>query len=233
MHLVLVHGMGGTPFTWSSVVPLLTERGYSFSLADNLSQSLYDDEANVRALIDAVDGPVLLVGHSYGGAVITAAGTHDRVVGLVYVAAFAPDGGESVQQIVSSYEPAEVSKYFTRGADGEWIPAPDEESWRELAWDVPEEVRLAGRAESRVSADAIFTQSTTVPAWASKPSWYLMATSDKHLRPEIQRDMAKRMGATLDEVDTSHAIPHAAPERVVATIMHAIESGEPLPSGLG
>ena len=143
--------MGGTPFTWSSVVPLLEQRGHSFSLADNHSQSLYDDEANVRALIDAVDGPVLLVGHSYGGAVITAAGTHDRVVGLVYVAAFAPDGGESVSEIVSAYEPAEVSKYFTRGADGEWIPAPDEESWRELAWDVPEEVRLAGRAESRVS----------------------------------------------------------------------------------
>jgi len=224
MHLVLVHGMGGTPFTWSSVVPLLAERGYSFSLADNLSQSLYDDEANVRALIDAVDGPVLLVGHSYGGAVITAAGTHDRVAGLVYVAAFAPDSGESVQQIVSAYEPAEVSKYFTRGADGEWIPAPDEESWRELAWDVPEEVRLAGRAENRVSADAIFRQSTPVPAWASKPSWYLMATSDKHLRPEIQRDMAARMGATLDEVDTSHAIPHAAPERVVAMIERALEA---------
>ena len=222
MHLILVHGMGGTPFTWSSVVPLLEQRGHSFSLADNLSQSLHDDEANVRALVDAVDGPVLLVGHSYGGAVITAAGTHDSVVGLVYVAAFAPDGGESVSEIVSAYEPAEVSKYFTRGADGEWIPAPDEESWRELAWDVPEEVRLAGRAESRVSADAIFTQSTPVPAWASKPSWYLMASSDKHLRPEIQRDMAARMGATLDEVDTSHAIPHAAPERVVAMIESAV-----------
>ncbi|SMQ70888.1 alpha/beta hydrolase [Agreia sp. VKM Ac-1783] len=221
-HLVLVHGMGGTPFTWSSVVPLLAERGYSSSVADNLSQSLHDDEANVRALIDAVDGPVLLVGHSYGGAVITAAGTHDRVIGLVYVAAFAPDSGESVTQIVSSYEPAEVSKYFTRGADGEWISAPDEESWRELAWDVPEEVRLAGRSESRVSADAIFTETIAEPAWRSRPSWYLMATSDKHLRPEIQRDMATRMGATLDEVDTSHAIPHAAPERVVATIERAL-----------
>ena len=232
-HLVLVHGMGGTPFTWSSVVPLLAERGYSFSVADNLSQSLHNDEANVRALIDAVDGPVLLVGHSYGGAVITAAGTHGRVVGIVYVAAFAPDTGESVNQIVSSYEPAEVSKYFTRGANGEWIPAPDEESWRELAWDVPEEVRIAGRAERRDSADAIFTQPIVEPAWRSRPSWYLIATSDKHLRPEIQFDMARRMGATIDEVDTSHAVPHAAPERVVAMIMRAIESGGLRSSGLG
>jgi pimeloyl-ACP methyl ester carboxylesterase len=221
-HLVLVHGMGGTAFTWSSVVPLLAQRGYDFSVADNLSQSLRDDEANVRAMIDAVDGPVLLVGHSYGGAVITAAGTHHRVVGLVYIAAFGPDSGESVRQIVGSYEPAEVSKYFTRGPGGEWIAAPDEESWRELAWDVPEEVRLAGRAERRDSADAIFTQTIIEPAWRSRPSWYLVATSDKHLRPEIQFDMAHRMGATIDQVDTSHAIPHAAPERVVATIERAL-----------
>ena len=143
------------------------------------------------------------------------------MVGLVYVAAFAPDErrvGERDRQRLRAGRGVEVLR---ARADGEWIPAPDEESWRELAWDVPEEVRLAGRAESRVSADAIFTQSTPVPAWASKPSWYLMATSDKHLRPEIQRDMAARMGATLDEVDTSHAIPHAAPERVVATIERA------------
>ncbi|SKA97558.1 Pimeloyl-ACP methyl ester carboxylesterase [Agreia bicolorata] len=221
MHLVLVHGMGGTPFTWSSVVPLLEERGYSLSLADNLSQSLYDDEANVRALIDAVDGPVLLVGHSYGGAVITAAGTHERVVGLVYVAAFAPDRDESVATIVDAYEPAEVEKYFTRGPSGEWIPAPDEVTWRELAWDVPEAIRLADSRVSRVSSDAIFAEIIVEPAWRSRPSWYLVAASDKHLRPETQRDMASRMGAVTTEVDTSHAVPHVAPERVVATIEQA------------
>ncbi|GAB2449696.1 pimeloyl-ACP methyl ester carboxylesterase [Conyzicola lurida] len=222
MHLVLVHGAGGTANTWSSVVPLLEQRGLAFTVADNYSQSLRADEAAVRALIDAVDGPVLLVGHSYGGAVITAAGTHERVVGLVYAAAFGPDRDESVQQIVSAYEPAEVSKYFTRGPAGEWIAAPDEESWRELAWDVPESVRLAGRAQGRVAANDIFTQSTAEPAWMSRPSWYLVASSDKHLRPEIQRAMAARMGAVTDEVDTSHAVAHAAPERVVATIEKAL-----------
>lgn len=228
MQIVLVHGAGGTPSTWSSVVPLLEQRGHEVTLADNLSQTLRADAAAVRSQIGAVDGPVLLVGHSYGGAVITTAGTHDQVVGLVYVAAFGPDSDESVQQIVTSYEPAEVSKYMTRGPAGEWIWSPDEESWRDLAWDVPEAVRLATRAERRDSADAIFTQSTPEPAWRSRPSWYLVASSDKHLRPEIQRDMAARMGATVDEVDTSHAIPHAAPDRVVAMIERAVGSLAPV-----
>jgi pimeloyl-ACP methyl ester carboxylesterase len=224
MQIVLVHGAGGTASTWSAVVPLLEQRGLAVTVADNLSQSLRDDEAAVRALIDGVTGPVLLVGHSYGGAVITAAGSHERVAGLVYVAAFGPDAHESVQKIVNGYEPAEVSKYMTRGPKGEWISSPDEESWRELAWDVPEEVRLRATAERRTSADAIFTQSTAAPAWASLPSWYLVASSDKHLRPEIQRDMAARMGATVDEVDTSHAVAHAAPERVVAMIERALDA---------
>jgi pimeloyl-ACP methyl ester carboxylesterase len=227
MQIVLVHGSGGTPATWSSVVPLLEQRGISVAVADNPSQSLREDEATVRTLIDGVDGPVVLVGHSYGGAVITAAGTHSRVVGLVYIAAFGPDSDESVRQIVDAYEPAEVSKYMTRGPAGEWIWSSDEESWRELAWDVPEAVRLASVAERRDSGDAIFTQSTPEPAWASRPSWYLVASSDKHLRPEIQRDMASRMGATVEEVDTSHAIPHAAPERVMAMIQRAIDDLAP------
>lgn len=229
MQIVLVHGSGGTPATWSSVVPLLEQRGITVAVADNPSQSLREDEATVRTLIDGLGGPVVLVGHSYGGAVITAAGTHDRVVGLVYIAAFGPDSDESVRQIVDAYEPAEVSKYMTRGPAGEWIWASDDQSWRELAWDVPEAVRLASVSERRDSGDAIFTQSTPVPAWSSRPSWYLVASSDKHLRPEIQRDMAARMGATVEEVDTSHAIPHAAPERVVAMIQRAIDELAPVP----
>jgi pimeloyl-ACP methyl ester carboxylesterase len=224
MHIILVHGAGGTAFTWSSVVPLLEQRGHAVLVADNFSQSLREDEAAVRALIDTTEEPVLLVGHSYGGAVITAAGTHERVVGLVYVAAFGPDRDESVQQIVNRYEPAEVSKYMTRGPAGEWISSPDEESWRELAWDVPEVVRETAKTEKRVSGDAIFTQTTVEPAWLSRPSWYLVATSDKHLRPEIQRFMAERMGATIDEVGTSHAVPHAAPDRVAAIVERALEA---------
>ena len=224
MHIVLVHGAGGSASSWSLVTPLLDERGLSYSVADNPSQSLPDDVASVTALIDAAPGPVLLVGHSYGGAVITNAGRHERVHGLLYVAAFAPDEGESVQKIVNSYPAAEVSSFMTRGPDGEWIPDGRPEARQALAWDVPDDIWEARHDDSRVSADAIFTGTTGEPAWRNLPSWYLVATSDKHIRLEAQRDMAARAGAAVSEVDTSHAVPHAAPARVVEVIEQALQS---------
>jgi pimeloyl-ACP methyl ester carboxylesterase len=222
MNIVLVHGAGGSPFTWSSVVPLLAARGHRVRVADNRSQSLDDDVANVRALIDEAGDDVLLVGHSYGGAVITNAGRHDRVRGLVYIAAFAPAEGESVQDIVTSYEPADVSRFMRRGPHGEWMWGDADEARAAVAWDVPDDIWTAERDHNRASADAIFAAATGEPAWATTPAWYLVATSDKHLRPEIQRDMAARANATVDEVDTSHATPHVAPDRVVAIIETAI-----------
>lgn len=222
MHVVLVHGAGGSASAWSLVTPLLDERGIPHSVADNPSQSLEEDVERVTALIDARPGPVLLVGHSYGGAVITNAGRHQAVRGLVYVAAFAPAEGESVQGIVNGYPEAPVSAFFTRGPAGEWIPSESPEARRALAWDVPDEIWETRRNDRRVSADEIFTQRTGVPAWASRPSWYLLATSDGHIRVEAQRDMADRAGAVVTEVDASHAVPHAAPWRVVETIESAL-----------
>jgi len=224
MHVVLVHGMGGSPNSWSSVTPLLDERGLSYSVADNLSQSLADDVANVHALVDAAGESTLLVGHSYGGAVITNAGHHEQVRGLVYIAAFAPDDGESVRQIVESYPPAEVSAFMKRGADGEWITDDGPEARAALAWDVPESIWMAGLNDRRPSSDEIFTAPTGTPAWATRPSWYLVASHDKHIGPQTQRDMARRAGATVSEVATSHAIQHAAPANVVDLIETAISA---------
>lgn len=221
MHIVLVHGMGGSDYDWSSVAPLLEAAGYTVSIADNPSQSLEDDVAAVRSLIDAVDDDVLLVGHSYGGAVITNAGRHARVRGVVYIAAFAPAEGETVSGIVNSYEQAEVSRFMTRGPEGEWIGIENEESHQALSWDVPEDVMQMRRERRRASADAIFTHPTGEPAWATKPTWYMIATLDKHLRPEAQRDMATRADATVEEIATSHSIPLAAPERVSAFVSSA------------
>ncbi|MFT4083848.1 MAG: alpha/beta hydrolase [Nocardioides sp.] len=221
MHVVLVHGSGGSDRSWSSVLPRLAERGIAATAADNPSQSLYADVERVRAIIGEADDDVLLVGHSYGGAVITDAGRHDRVRGLVYVAAFAPDQGESVQQIVNSYPPAEVSASMTRGPGGEWIYDRSPEARAALAWDVPDEI-WERHGDDRVCADAIFTETTGSPAWASRPSWYLLATRDKHLRVEAQRDMAERAGARVSEAATSHAVPHAAPDAVVAVIEDAL-----------
>jgi pimeloyl-ACP methyl ester carboxylesterase len=224
VHVVLVHGAGGSSVTWSLVAPVLREHGHQVTTVDMDMRSLRDDAIALRGVVDGIDGPVLLVGHSYGGAVITNAGTHERVVGLVYVAAFAPDAGESVSAIVSAHEPALVSSYMTRGPDGEWISREDadDEAWRALAWDVPVEVRAASEAAGRDTADAAFQQPTDVPAWRSRPSWYLVAASDRHLLPAIQRGFVERMGAAAEEVDTSHAVAHAAPARVVALIDRAV-----------
>lgn len=222
MHIVLVHGAGGSAFTWSTVAPQLEAKGYRVSVADNASQSLGDDVAAARALVDAVEDDALLVGHSYGGAVITNAGTHERVRGLVYVAAFAPAEGESVNSIVESHESAPVSRYFRRGSDGEWIADESDEAQRALAWDVPEEIRAAGKAHRRDAANAIFTAVTGTPAWSLRPTWYLLAGSDRHILPAVQREMAERAGARIGEVDTSHSVAHAAPERVVEIIEEAI-----------
>lgn len=224
MHIVLVHGMGGSDYDWHLVAPLLEEAGHRVSVADNLSQSLDDDIAATKALVDAVDDDALLVGHSYGGAVITNAGTHERVRGLVYVAAFAPAEGETVQQIVTSYEPAEVSRFMKRGPDGEWIGEESEEARLALAWDVPEQVTIERRTRRRASADAIFTQPTGTAAWASKPAWYLLATDDKHIWPDAQRNMATRADATIQEVAASHSLPLATPGAVSAFVLTAVAS---------
>lgn len=222
MHVVLVHGMGGSAKSWALVTPVLDDRGIPYSVADNMSQSLSEDVENVRALIDAADGPVLLVGHSYGGAVITNAGRHDEVRGLVYVAAFAPTEGETVSGIVDAYPEAEVSAFMERGPDGEWISSDSPEARAALSWDIPEEIWQRRFEDSRVSSDAIFTEPTGVPAWRTLPSWYILATNDKHIRVEAQRDMAARAGATVVETDTSHAVPHAAPALVVDVIERAL-----------
>jgi pimeloyl-ACP methyl ester carboxylesterase len=220
--IVLVHGAGGTPATWTEVVPLLTAAGHDVIAVTNPMTSMHDDVAHTASVVRELGRPVLLVGHSYGGAVITNAGHEPNVTGLVYVAAFAPDEGESVNGIVERYPPAEVSKYMRRGPNGEWSSEHTDEYWNEIAWDVRPEQRPVWDAESRESAAAIFTDRTGVPAWKSKPSWYLIAAQDKTLPTVIQRDMAARMGAIINEVPGSHFTPRVHPAEVVAVIEKAL-----------
>jgi pimeloyl-ACP methyl ester carboxylesterase len=228
MHIVLVHGAGGTPTTWSETVPLLAAAGRDVTTVTNALDSLNSDVAHTSSVVAALDTPVLLVGHSYGGAVITNVGrspqVKGQVKGLVYVAAFGPDQGESVRGIVERYPPAEVSKYMRRGPDGEWASEHTDEYWAEIGWDVAPEQRAVWDAESRRSQEAIFTEPTGVPAWRELPSWYMVAAEDRTLPPAIQRDMAARMGADTVEVPGSHFTPRVRPESVVALIERALES---------
>jgi pimeloyl-ACP methyl ester carboxylesterase len=224
MNVVLVHGAGGTPTTWSGVAPLLIAGGHDVTVVTNPMRSLRDDVANTTAAVDAFEGAVLLVGHSYGGAVITNVGRHPRVRGLVYIAAFAPQEDESVQHIVNRYEPAEVSKYMRRGPNGEWASEHSPEYWAEIGWDVTAQQRAVFDAGSRQSDNEIFRQVSGVPAWRTRPSWYMVAAQDRTLRPEIQRDMATRMGATVVEVPGSHFTPLVRPARVADLIDRAVEA---------
>jgi pimeloyl-ACP methyl ester carboxylesterase len=226
MNIVLVHGAGGTPTTWSGVAPLLIDAGHAVSMVTNPMTSLADDVANTIRYVDAVAGdePVLLVGHSYGGAVITNAGRHPRVPGLVYIAAFAPEEGETVNGIVERYPPAGVSKHMVRGPNGEWKSAHTSAYWDEIAWDLTEAQRAVFDSDAKQSANEIFSQPTGAPAWKSKPSWYMVAAQDQTLRTDTQRDMAARMGATVIEVPGSHFTPVVRPVEVTAWINQAVLS---------
>jgi len=223
VRIVLVHGAGGSPLTWSLVAPLLESSGHEVTVVDHLSQSHPRTVAEVCAILDASPEGALLVGHSSGGAVITDAGTHRHARGLVYIAAFAPDEGESVDDVVARHGAAEVfADALPSTGDDVRMPGAADADWTWHSWDVPEPVRIAAARERRPISEEIYTARCGAPAWASLPSWYLVAARDKHLRPDAQRAMAHRAGATLAEADTSHAIPHAAPERVAAIIETAL-----------
>jgi pimeloyl-ACP methyl ester carboxylesterase len=217
-NIVLVHGAFVDGSSWRAVYDLLTEDGYHVAVVQNPTLSLAGDAAATRLVIDAQDGPVVLVGHSYGGAVITEAGTHDKVEALVYLAAFVPDEGESVKALGGDPDapgspiipvpggfflqnPATFHQAF--GAD---LPAAD----------------AAFLAVSQVpwAVDAMAGQ-VTEPAWRTKPSWYLIATGDRMIPLSAQRAMAQRANATQVEVAASHAVYLSQPRVVAAFIRQA------------
>jgi pimeloyl-ACP methyl ester carboxylesterase len=221
MHLVLVHGAGGTPSTWLKIAPILRMAGFDVTLVTNPMESLRGDIANTTAAVDATDGPVVLVGHSYGGAVITGAGNHERVTGLVYLAAFGPDEGETVNGIVERYDPAPVSAHMTRGPAGEWKSDHGGGYWEDIGWDLDPALRPVWDAEGRPSANLIYTQPTGQPAWRVLPSWYMVAADDRTLVPEAQRDMAARMKAQSYEFPGSHFLPLVHPGPAAAVVSEA------------
>jgi pimeloyl-ACP methyl ester carboxylesterase len=215
---VLVHGAFVDGSSWRAVYQLLTDDGYRVAVVQNPTLSLSGDAVATRLVIDAQDGPVVLVGHSYGGAVITEAGTHDKVVALVYIAAFAPDGGESVDALGGN--PGAAGSPIVAAPGGFYFQ--DREKFHASFG-----ADLSGRdaaflADSQVpwGADAM-TGTVTEPAWRVKPSWYLIATEDRMITTAAQRAMAQRAGATTVEVSASHAVYMSQPRAVAAVIRTA------------
>jgi pimeloyl-ACP methyl ester carboxylesterase len=218
--IVLVHGGFVDGSGWEPVYHRLRREGFQVSIVQNPTTSLADDVAATRRVIAAQDGPVILVGHSYGGVVITEAGTDPRVAGLVYIAAFAPDTGESVASLIKDPVPGAPVPPILPPADG-FLLLDRSRFAASFAGDMDAE-RAAFLADSQVpwGLDAL-NGAVTVPAWKSKKSWYLVARDDRMIPPPAQRSMAGRAGAEVVEVAGSHAVYESRPDAVVQLIARA------------
>ena len=221
--VVLVHGGFVDGAGWEGVYNILKKDGYNVSIVQNPTTSLADDVAATRLVIARTQGPVVLVGHSYGGAVITEAGTDPKVAGLVYITAFAPDKGESVDTLIKNAPPGAPVPPILPPVNGYLFL--DKAKFRaSFAADVSE-AKAAFMADSQVPwGVAALSGSISEPAWKTKPSWYLVATEDKMIPPPAQRQMATRAGATVEEAAGSHAIYVSKPEAVAALIAKAAKS---------
>jgi pimeloyl-ACP methyl ester carboxylesterase len=220
MNIVLVHGGFVDGSGWRGVYDLLTQDGFAVTIVQNPTLSHKGDVAATRWVLDAHEAPVVLVGHSYGGAVITEAGTHPNVAALVYVAAFAPDKGESVNTILADLPPDAPAPPILPPRDG-FLLLDREKFHAAFAADVSDE-EAAFMADSQVpwGVDALGGQ-ISEPAWQTKPSWYLLTTEDRMIPPPTQRAMSERARSTVVEVQGSHAIYVSQPAAVAGLIRDA------------
>ena len=221
--IVLVHGGFVDGAGWEGVYNVLKKDGFNVSIVQNPTTTLADDVAATKLVIAQAQGPVVLVGHSYGGVVITESGTDPKVKGLVYITAFAPDKGKSVQSLIANPPPGAPVPPILPPQNGYLFL--DKAKFRaSFAGDVSE-AKAAFMADSQVpwGVNALAGE-VTEPAWKSKPSWYLIATEDKMIPPPAQRQMAARAGATVAEAAGSHAIYVSKPEAVAALIAKAAKS---------
>jgi pimeloyl-ACP methyl ester carboxylesterase len=218
--IVLVHGGFVDGSGWESVYKILKKDGYSVAIVQNPTLSLTDDVAATTRIVHAQNGPVILVGHSYGGAVITEAGNDPQVAGLVYIAAFAPDKGESVSTLIKDPPPGAPIPPILPPQDG-YLSLDKGKFPASFAADVDEE-KAAFMADSQVPWGVEALSGTiSEPAWKAKPSWYLVATDDRMIPPPAQRLMSQRAGSTVVEVAGSHAIYVSQPQAVAALIEEA------------
>lgn len=222
--IVLVHGGFVDGSGWEDVYRILKQDGYRVGIVQNPTTSLADDVAvTQRVIAEQKGGPVILVGHSYGGAVITEAGTHPSVSGLVYITAFAPDRGESVASLIKDPPPGAPVPPILPPTDG-FLALDKTQFAASFAADVSPE-KSDFMANSQVPwGVAALSGEITEPAWKAKPSWYLVATDDRMIPPAAQRLMAKRAGATVAEAKGSHAIYVSQPKVVAEFIEKAAKT---------
>jgi pimeloyl-ACP methyl ester carboxylesterase len=221
--VVLVHGGFVDGSGWEDVYRILRKDGYDVSIVQNPTTSLADDVAATRRVLAEQRSPVILVGHSYGGVVITEAGTDAKVAGLVYIAAFAPDRGESVGSLIKDPPPGAPVPPILPPQQG-FLALDKSKFAASFAADVsPEKAEFMANSQVPWGLDAL-NGAVTQPAWQSKPSWYLVATDDRMIPPAAQRAMSKRAGATVVETKGSHAVYVSQPAAVADLIKQAARS---------
>src|SRR6202158_5144461 len=222
-NIVLVHGGFVDGAGWESVYKILKKDGYNVSIVQNPTISFEDDVAGTKRTLAVQDGDSILVGHSYGGAVITEAGNDPKVTGLVYIAAFAPDKGESVAKLIKNPPPGAPVPPILPPQDG-FLFLDRAKFPASFAADVEPE-KAAFMADSQVPWGVLaLSGEVTQPAWKTKPSWYLLVTEDKMIPPPAQRFMSQRAGAPVVEVKGSHAIYVSQPGAVAALIEQAAKN---------
>lgn len=223
--VVLVHGAWGDGSSWQKVIPFLLKKGIAVVAVQNPTSSLADDAAATRRIMNTIEGPIVLVGHSWGGAVITEAGNDPKVKALVYVAAFAPKAGESVgEQVGRHAAPPALSQIRN---DGAGYLTMSEEGWTTaVAQDLSkEEAQLLSVLQAPLSINT-FDDKVTETAWQSRPTWYIVSTEDRAVSVDLQRDLAEMMGAKTTELKASHMSPLSKPDAVSAVILEAVAAVE-------
>jgi pimeloyl-ACP methyl ester carboxylesterase len=220
-NVVLVHGAFADGSGWESVALILKNDGYNVSVVQHPETSYAEDQKYTKAAIEAMGGPVVLVGHSYGGSVITEAGNHPNVKALVYIAAFALDAGESCATIEQAVPQA--SKAFKPDSSGNWWIEPEHFAADFAAGLPKDKAWFMSISQVPISTDA-FTHKVTNPAWKTKPTWYMVATQDRSINPEQERMMAKRAHATTIEVNASHVAYMSHPKEAAKLIEDAATS---------
>ena len=220
-NVVLVHGAFADGSGWEAVANILKKDGYTVSVVQHPETSYVEDVKSTKAVIDRQSGPVVLVGHSYGGAVITEAGNDPKVAALVYIAAFAPDTGESCATIEKALPPATTG---IKATDDGYFYIDPAVFHADFAADVPKaKADFMAISQVLISADS-FTSQIKSPAWKSKPSWYMVATADRSINPDQERMMAKRAHAKTIEVNSSHVAYISHPKETAKLIEAAAAS---------